>query len=107
LHLSQVRINANLKSLTVEEFERQKKDLHVTAFSYMLAETERELKDAAGDPRARDRLQRDWSRDKGATHTLEGLVGKIVGECKAVLERHAAIPHERYAADQAKKTLFE
>ena len=41
------------------------------------AETERELKDAAGDPRARDRVQRDWSRDKGATHTLEGLVGKI------------------------------
>ena len=95
-----MRIHANLKSLTVKELEGRKKDLHLTAFRYMLAETARELKDTAGEPRAHDRLQRDWTRVYGdATRTLEGLVEKILGECEAVLERHAAVPPERYAAD--------
>jgi hypothetical protein len=99
LHLSQVCIHANLKSLTVEELKGQKRDMHLTAFRYMLAETARELKDTAGEQRARDRLQRDPFREnQGVTHTLEGLVAKILGECDAVLERHAAITPDRYAA---------
>jgi hypothetical protein len=106
LHLAQVRIHANLKSLTVEELEGQKRDLHLTTFRYMLAETARTLRDAAREPRAQDRLQCDPFRVfRGLTYTLEGLMEKIMGECEAVLERHAAAPPERYAADLTETSI--
>jgi hypothetical protein len=93
-----VRIHENLKSLTVEELEGQKRDLHLAAFRCLLAETERELNDAAEEPQAQYRLQRDGSRvHEGGTFTLEGLVGKVMGECEAVLKRQAAVRSERYA----------
>jgi hypothetical protein len=94
-----VRIRANLKSLTVEELKAQKRDLHLTSFRYMVAETVRDLERIAREEGARARLQRDPSRVwEGAALTVEGLLGKIERDCEAVLARHEAVPPERCAA---------
>jgi len=54
-----VRVNANLKSLTVEELEGRKKKMHLAAFDYLLVETERALKAAAGKEESLARLKQD------------------------------------------------
>jgi hypothetical protein len=47
-----VRINANGKARTVEELRTQKKDMHLNAFRYLLAETARDLERIAEEERA-------------------------------------------------------
>jgi ankyrin repeat protein len=119
-----VRINANGKARTVEEQRTQKKDMHVAAFRYLLADTARDLVRIAEDERAEDRLARDPSRvidlqiwlsiggrvewllpsmsdGTEVTFTVAGLVARIVGQCETVLARHAALPPERYNDDDA------
>ena len=95
-----VRVCANLKCLEVEELEGEERDDHITAFRRILTETARALKDTAGGSHALERLQRDITREQeGVTYTLERLVEKILGECEAVLKRHAIVSPERYAVD--------
>jgi hypothetical protein len=95
-----VLIHANLKSLTVEELTGRKKDMHLAAFNYSLAETVRDLERLAREGKAEERLARDSTRVwKGVTHTMAGLLGKIKGDCEAVAARHAAVAPERCALD--------
>jgi hypothetical protein len=120
-----VRINANGRALTVEELRSQKKDMHLNAFRYLLAETARDLERIAEEERAHDRLARDSNRvmdlsfwldgnEGGAewllpgmsdgtevTFTVAGLLARIGRLCEAVLERHAAMAPERYNDDEA------
>ena len=97
--LRQVRINANLKSQTVEELRGQKKAMHLAAFRYSLAETARDLHHLAHEQGAAQRLLCDTYKVlDGATYTVDDLLEKISRECKAVLARHAATPPERCAA---------
>ncbi len=119
-----VRINANGKARTVEELRTQKKDMHLNAFRYLLAETARDLERIAVEERAHDRLARDtssvcdlqvWLESGGkleflqpgmsdgteVTFTVPGLVARIVRQCEAVLERHAAVDPERFNDDEA------
>jgi ankyrin repeat protein len=119
-----VRINANAKSLTVEELRTQKKDMHVNAFGHLNAETARDLARTVEEERAEDRLARDslrvvdlqgWIQSGGrlewllpgmsdgtrVTFTMAGLLARIGWQCEAVLGRHAAMAPERYYDDEA------
>jgi hypothetical protein len=119
-----VRINANGKALTTEELRTQKKDMHLSAFRYLLAETARDLERITEDDRAHDRLARDpfrvldlqdWLGAGGRAEwllpgisdgarvrfTVAGLLALIKRQCEAVLERHAAMAPERYHDDEA------
>jgi hypothetical protein len=122
-----VHMSANLKTLTVEELRSQKKDMHLAALRYMLAETARDLERIARDEGAHQRLARDPSRvwnlqdfleagrldwllpgmSDGAnvTFTVEGLLARIGQQCEAVVERHAAVPAEAYAEGEVHRGL--
>ena len=118
-----VRINANVKARTVEELRTQKKDMHVSAFRYMLAETARDLERIAEEERCEDRIARDgtkevylqWWLDEGGRQewlqpgmsdgtvvafTAAGLLARILQQCEAVLERHVAEPPDRFHDDE-------
>jgi hypothetical protein len=118
-----VHINANVKTLTVEELGSQKKDMHINAFRYLLAETARDLEDIAGANGAQDRLNSDPSRTKDqqewlnmggrlelllpgmsdgtrVTFTVAGLLAHVALQCKVVLARHAGLAPERYTDDE-------
>ena len=124
LSMVPVRINANLKARTVGELRTQKRDMHVAAFRYQLAETARDLARIAEEERAEDRLARDWSRVLNLQYwlslggrlewllpgmsdgtevrfTAAGLLARIVAQCETVLERHEALPPEGYNDDEA------
>jgi hypothetical protein len=119
-----VRINANGKARTVEEMHTQKKDMHVSALRYQVADVARDLARIAEEERAEARLGLDPSRampledwlDSGGrmewllpamsdgtevTLTVAGLLARIMAQCEAVLERHAAMPPEQYNDDEA------
>ncbi len=123
-----VRINANGKASTVEELRAQKKDMHLAAFRYLLAETARDLQRVVDENGGlAGRLDRDPSREWDLADWLDGgreewllpdmtvgepscakvhfsaagLLARIARQCEAVLERHAAAPPELYADDEA------
>jgi hypothetical protein len=116
-----VCINANSRARTVEQLQTQKRDMHIAAFRYLLAETTRDLARIAEEQRVEDRLARDPSREgnlqdwlkiggreewlllgmsDGAlvAFTMNGLLVRIVAQCGVVLERHwhAALSPDRY-----------
>jgi hypothetical protein len=123
-----VRVNANLKAQTVDELRGQKKAMHLAAFRYMLGESARDLERIAREEGAQERLMRDRMASSSMTRFLvaggkredllegmtdgeivrfsvEGLLFKIGRECEVVLARHAAVPAERYTADEAYRGL--
>jgi hypothetical protein len=100
LHLLQVLIHANLKSLTVEELTGRKKAEHLATFANSLAKTVRDLERLAREGKAEERLARDGTRVwQGVTYTMAGLLGKIKGDCETVVTQHAAVAPERCAHD--------
>jgi hypothetical protein len=128
LGLRQVRITANLKTLTVEELRGRKRAMHLAAFDYANAETARTLERIAGEEGAEERLQRDpirfltvdqWLKwggkeenlagcvvaDGCVTFTVKGLLGKLRRDCEAVRARHAAAAAERFAGDGAYRAM--
>jgi hypothetical protein len=119
-----VRASANLKARTVEELHTQKKDMHLNAFRYLLADTDRELELIADDTSTHDRLARDpfrtmvlqdWITAGGreeyllpgmsdgtvVTFSVKGLLARIKTQCKAVLKQHKALAPEHYNDDEA------
>jgi hypothetical protein len=123
-----VRVSANLKARTVEELRTQKKDMHLAALRYLLAETARDVERIAGKEAAQERLERDATREKDLAlflgvggsldsllptmtsgtrvkFTVEGLLARIKRECEAVAERHAAVPPEGYADEETYQDL--
>ena len=100
-----VRVNANIKTKTVEELVDQKKIMHLTAFNYLVHEIENELAEVAGgiDGRAEQRLACDKTRE--ANHTVAGFIGKIVEQCRDVESRHKAVSSHLYIKDQVFRGL--
>ena len=114
-----VRINANVKALTVEELRTQKKDMHLASFRYLLAETARDLERISREEHMEERLARDPLRvfdlqrwidtggrlewllpgmvdEKQVKFSVAGLLARIGRQCESVLERHAALTPDQY-----------
>ena len=122
-----VRVNANLKSLTVEELRGRKRGMHLAAFEYARKELGRELRrvlEGVGAGAAAQRLARDPFRemklkehvndggseglvrelglvgeDGVVRFTLEGLVGGLERAVGAVHARHEGVSAREYAED--------
>ena len=98
-----VRVNANLKTKTVEELVDQKKVMHLTAFNHLVLEVQAELNKIALENQAERRLGNDEKRE--ALHTVAGFIGKIVEQCRDVESRHKAISSQSYIEDQVFRGL--
>jgi hypothetical protein len=60
-----VRIHTNLKAETLDDFERQKKGLHISAFKFRIDELRNDLRQMASDSsRAKEEGLKDGSLDK-------------------------------------------
>jgi hypothetical protein len=97
-----VRINANLKTLTVEEICAQKKTAHLAAFDFLVDELARDLGDLAEGAAAEARAAAD---PHAAAVSRFQLAGRIVAQCREVRERHAGLGAEEYLDDDAYRTL--
>ena len=93
-----VRVNANFKAMTVGELLEEKKSAHLAAFNFLISELQSKLQEIADkNDDAKRRLDADTSRD--ASHTIDGFLDRIIGQCKDVMSRHKAINAEEFVQD--------
>ena len=72
-----VRVNANLKTMVVEELVAQKKNIHLSAFSYVLDELQQDLQALADAHNAAERHQTDeWT----GGISIQQFMGSILEE---------------------------
>mmetsp|Transcript_89171 Transcript_89171/g.238053 ORF Transcript_89171/g.238053 Transcript_89171/m.238053 type:complete len:1095 (+) Transcript_89171:694-3978(+) len=98
-----VRVNSNLKTMTVEELVGMKKSMHLTTFKYLIEEVDVSLRERADKLQAFLRLASDPSSDKHITVPI--FLDCIVRQCRDVLSRHEALGPESYANDELYRTL--
>ncbi len=88
-----IRVNANLKTLTVDELVGQKRDMHLGAFRYMLDEVRRDLATVAEREDADARFGRDVSswlafhsaKPANAGKNVKVFLERIQQQCQQVL----------------------
>jgi hypothetical protein len=91
-----VRINSNLKTMTVEEFLGQKKQMHVTAFRHLVCdELPHDLHRIAEEGNASARFEVDLCKERdGRVFTVGDFIKAIVEDVRKTLRRHEQLDHE-------------
>eukprot|EP00291_Cryptomonas_curvata_P009532 CAMPEP_0172202078 /NCGR_PEP_ID=MMETSP1050-20130122/30413_1 /TAXON_ID=233186 /ORGANISM="Cryptomonas curvata, Strain CCAP979/52" /LENGTH=1356 /DNA_ID=CAMNT_0012879911 /DNA_START=122 /DNA_END=4192 /DNA_ORIENTATION=+ len=86
-----VKVNANLKTATVEELMMRRKTMHISAFDHEMKLLERRLKKIAERDNAEARMEKDHS---ARIHNLKvsGFLDRIIEQCNEVRSRHDAAP---------------
>ena len=83
-----VRMNMNVKTMTVEELLRQKKTMHLSSFSFIINEMSRKLDEEALHSRILERMKRDREIEAGQRMAkLKEFKLKIVQQCKEVFDK--------------------
>jgi ankyrin repeat protein len=92
-----VRLNANLKTETLNELRDKKKRLHLASADALVEEVRNALDVWASSKEAANRLNEDLSRSDCTPATLSA---KIVEDCYAVMKRHGDTKTEDYASNE-------
>jgi hypothetical protein len=100
-----VRVNANLKTMTVEELLGQKKALHEASFRYLLDELQLKLREVADKRGAEDRLIIDDAKGRKGPHTVDTFLAKILSQCQEVYSTHEATTPSDYVKDEIFRRL--
>lgn len=89
IQVFKLRLNANIKSLTVDELVERRKNLHLAALSNLLEETKRDLEDFCRQALA---LRNDSRCVDGTNTEVRECLGKfertVLAEFETVLRRH-------------------
>jgi hypothetical protein len=100
-----VRVNANLKTMTVEELLGQKKALHTASFNYLLDELQMKLREVAVTRNAEARLQKDAEKNQKGAHTVDTFLAKILSQCQEVYSKHDTVNPSDYVKDEIFRRL--
>jgi ankyrin repeat protein len=92
-----VKINANLRTKTVDAYREQQKELHISSFRYLIDEIKEQITANETMAKAEQRLALDSSR---GTHTVESFLNNIVEKCNNVYSRHLAVNAEEFINDK-------
>ena len=95
-----VRVNANLKARSLRELEEAKKNMHISAFRFLLTELEKELKELAAGEKAQEKKKSDPSC--ASYFSVEELCNGIMIACSDILTKHES--HE--AADYLDDAVY-
>ena len=97
-----VRMNNNVKTLTVEQLLEQKKQMHISGFEFLLNEVKFELSRATEERMAKGKATLDPT---GGVGLLQWIVEGIVEECQETLRRHRDVPPLDYIDDEIFRRL--
>ncbi len=98
----QVRLNTNLKALSLQQLVEQKRRMHLASFAYLLDELEKELQEQAQGSEARAREEMDqMAHDCRACD----LCDSIMEQCRAILAAHESCTAEDYHNDDLYRSL--
>jgi len=102
-----VRMNANLKALTIEALLGQKKKMHLGTFLLNLDETRHELEDTFNNGGAEQRFQdSDTSKCLENMKNATDVVRFIHGQCVEVYNFQESLPGEEFANDVRYRQLI-
>ena len=90
-----VRMNMNVKSMTVDELVGQKKAMHLSSFKFMINEVASKLEEISPEISERIKADRDIV-EKDRAEKLRALKSGVVAQCSEAMERHAKRPDEDY-----------
>jgi hypothetical protein len=102
-----VRVNANLRSETVEQLLEKKKGMHLTSAQLLADEVKAKLELLAASVESQERVNRD-TRDRYAktkTILLQDLCYKINQQCYAIVQRHKNMDSASYVDDNSFRGL--
>jgi hypothetical protein len=99
-----VRVNANLRTETVEELVEKKKRMHMTSARLLADEVKGELERQAASTESLERLKKDASADE-AYAGLDGFCLRINQRCEAIVERHRSTDAADYVNDNTFRGL--
>jgi hypothetical protein len=96
-----LRVNANLKTLTVEGLLNQKKMAHLASFRIILDELGTDLAELSAERLASLRMMRDREANfYFVSYSVDDVLDRIKRECLTVYERHSCLHSEAYARDE-------
>ena len=97
-----VRVNANLRTETVEELVEKKKRMHMTSAQLLADEVKGELERQAASTESLERKKKDASANENA---LQDFCSKINAHCEAIVERHRSTGAADYVNDSTFRGL--
>jgi ankyrin repeat protein len=104
LKILEVRVNCNLKTMTIDELLMMRKSIHLQSFSLLINDVRRSFEDKELIDDVRARLARDATLnfDKEGNYTgepigtAEKLINMILGQCHDVWRKHGGIDYNQY-----------
>ncbi len=101
-----VRVNANLRTETVEELVEKKKRMHMTSARLLADEVKGELELQAASTESLERLKKDPSASEVRSgNPLDQFFGWINQRCEAIVERHRSTEAADYVNDNTFRGL--
>ncbi len=98
-----VRVNANLRTETVEELVEKKKRMHMTSARLLADEVKGELERQAASTESLERKKKDASAYED--NALQEFCSKINAQCDAIVERHRSVGAADYVNDNTFRGL--
>jgi hypothetical protein len=99
-----VRVNANLKTETVEELIEKKKRMHLSAARLLADEVKADLEQLSNSLESKQRYQQDQTGCEDG-FTLETLFRTICEQCEVVLMRHSSSSLSDYIDDNVFRSM--
>ena len=100
-----VRVNANLRSETVEQLLEKKKGMHMTSARLLADEVKAELERLAVSVETLERKKRDIFVQALGDDPMNAFSAKINAQCDAILERHESMGAADYANDNKFRSI--
>ncbi len=95
-----VRMNNNVKTMTIEELRGQKKQMHISSFEFLLHEVKVELAKVAAECAATEK-----SSSGGSLGLLQWIIEGIVESCRETIKKHKSIPDSEFIKDETFRML--
>jgi hypothetical protein len=99
-----VRVNANLRTETVEELVEKKKRMHMTSAQLLADEVKGQLERQAASTESLERKKKDASAAV-KDNALQEFCSKINAHCEAIVERHRSTDAADYVNDSTFRGL--
>ena len=101
-----VRMNNNVKTMTVEQLREQKKVMHISGFEFLVNEVKIELAQVTEERNALEKADPfAKSNNAGKENILSWIVEGIVEECEKVLDKQSSITPEKFLDDEEYRKL--
>jgi ankyrin repeat protein/uncharacterized protein YggL (DUF469 family) len=111
----EVRVNCNLKTMTIDELLLTRKKIHLQTFAFLIRDVNTSLKDDNCLEKVRNRLAIDDTINFNSEGQYEGtpictaesLVEKIVTQCREVREKHRETQLSQYTSVETYRKLVQ